>query len=69
MKPVLSAVATGGVKAASHITGGGLPGNVVRVLPRGLAAQLDANTWDMPAVYGWIYAMVVFFFILHAMLE
>lgn len=34
----------------AHITGGGLPGNVVRVLPAELAATLDVGSWRMPSV-------------------
>jgi phosphoribosylformylglycinamidine cyclo-ligase len=37
-------------KAAAHITGGGLPGNVVRVLPEGLAARFDRSAWKPPAI-------------------
>jgi len=38
------------VHAIAHITGGGLPGNVPRVLPEGLAARLDPARWRMPSV-------------------
>jgi len=34
----------------AHITGGGLPGNVPRALPAGLAARLDPGRWPMPSV-------------------
>jgi len=34
----------------AHITGGGLPGNVPRALPDGLAARLDPASWPMPSV-------------------
>jgi phosphoribosylformylglycinamidine cyclo-ligase len=38
------------VHAYAHITGGGLAGNTVRVVPAGLAAVLDRSTWALPAV-------------------
>jgi phosphoribosylformylglycinamidine cyclo-ligase len=41
------------VHALAHITGGGIPGNLVRVLPEGLAATLD-RPWDRGPVYAWL---------------
>ena len=38
------------VHGLAHITGGGLPGNVPRVLPDGLAARVDPGRWLMPSV-------------------
>jgi phosphoribosylformylglycinamidine cyclo-ligase len=38
------------LRAISHITGGGLPGNVPRCLPEDLAARLDPSRWPMPSV-------------------
>ena len=38
-------------KAAAHITGGGIPGNLPRVLPDGLAARLDRSTWRVPPIF------------------
>lgn len=35
----------------AHITGGGLPGNVVRVLPEGARAVIDRSTWEVPHVF------------------
>jgi phosphoribosylformylglycinamidine cyclo-ligase len=40
------------VHGIAHITGGGLPGNVPRALPDGLAARLDPSRWRMPSVMG-----------------
>jgi phosphoribosylformylglycinamidine cyclo-ligase len=48
------AIDAGGVHAFSHITGGGLPGNVPRVLPKDLAVRLDAETWRLPAIFSLI---------------
>jgi phosphoribosylformylglycinamidine cyclo-ligase len=41
------------LKAAAHITGGGLVGNLPRVLPDGTAAELTAG-WPVPAVFAWL---------------
>jgi phosphoribosylformylglycinamidine cyclo-ligase len=38
-------------KAAAHITGGGILGNLPRCLPDGLGARLDSGAWDVPAVF------------------
>jgi phosphoribosylformylglycinamidine cyclo-ligase len=55
VKSVLGAIrATGAVKALAHITGGGISENVPRVLPEGLAAQVDLAAWTPPAVFGWL---------------
>jgi phosphoribosylformylglycinamidine cyclo-ligase len=48
----LEALAQGaGLRAAAHITGGGLPENLPRALPAGLGARLEAGSWELgPAV-------------------
>ncbi len=38
------------LRGAAHVTGGGLPGNVARMLPPHLAASLDPSTWPVPSV-------------------
>jgi phosphoribosylformylglycinamidine cyclo-ligase len=40
------------VKAAAHITGGGLPGNVPRNLPDGLRAVVREGSWPVPPIFG-----------------
>ncbi len=40
--------------AAAHITGGGLPGNLPRVLPDGMRAVIDGAAWSLPAVFRWL---------------
>jgi phosphoribosylformylglycinamidine cyclo-ligase len=42
------------VKGFAHITGGGLPENLPRVLPENLAAELDTRAWKLPPVFSWL---------------
>jgi phosphoribosylformylglycinamidine cyclo-ligase len=46
LKPLLPLI-----NGLAHITGGGLIGNVPRVLPGGLAAKFDSQTWVMPPIF------------------
>lgn len=54
VKSVLAALAEGGVHALAHITGGGLPENLPRVLPDDLAANINTTTWQRPPVFDWL---------------
>jgi phosphoribosylformylglycinamidine cyclo-ligase len=42
------------VRALAHITGGGIGGNLPRVLPDGLAAEVDWGSWHRPPVFSWL---------------
>ncbi|MEO9191356.1 MAG: phosphoribosylformylglycinamidine cyclo-ligase [Acetobacteraceae bacterium] len=53
VRALLALHRAGLLKAAAHITGGGLPGNLPRVLPDGVAAVLTAP-WPMPPVFNWL---------------
>lgn len=46
LKPLLSSI-----KGMAHITGGGLVDNVPRILPEGLAARFDSNSWSIPPIF------------------
>lgn len=48
---VVAAVAGGGVHAGAHITGGGLEGNLARVIPSGVGAEIDRSAWPRPRVF------------------
>jgi phosphoribosylformylglycinamidine cyclo-ligase len=54
VKPVLELLAALPVVGIAHITGGGLVENIPRVLPDGLAAQLDTHAWQRPAIFDWL---------------
>ncbi len=50
-RAVTAAIAAGGVRALCHVTGGGLPGNLPRVLPDGLGAVIDERAIPRPPVF------------------
>jgi len=39
------------IKAMAHITGGGIPGNLPRSLPKGMKAVLERGSWKTPPVF------------------
>jgi len=52
VKVVLDMIRSCDVHALAHITGGGLPGNLPRVLPERLAVEVDAGSWPVAPVFG-----------------
>jgi phosphoribosylformylglycinamidine cyclo-ligase len=42
------------VRALAHVTGGGILGNLSRVLPDGLEARIDWDAWERPPVFRWL---------------
>jgi phosphoribosylformylglycinamidine cyclo-ligase len=55
VKPLLKAIReTKAIKALAHITGGGFPENIPRVLPKHLAAEIDLAAVKVPSVFSWL---------------
>lgn len=54
VKQALAAIRAGGVHGLAHITGGGLTENPPRVLPEGLACEIDLSAWALPPVFRWL---------------
>jgi phosphoribosylformylglycinamidine cyclo-ligase len=44
----------GRAKAFVHVTGGGIAGNLARVLPEGRSAEIDWDAWPRPPVFAWL---------------
>jgi len=47
-------VARGWVSGMAHITGGGIPGNLPRVLPRGIQAEVEMGSWPVPPIFTYL---------------
>src|SRR4029078_13636379 len=55
VKACLAAIReTNAVKGLAHITGGGFPDNIPRILPKGLGARIDLARVAVPAVFQWL---------------
>lgn len=54
VKPLLELHNKIDIHALAHITGGGLPENLPRVLPDGTKAVINASSWERPEVFNWL---------------
>ncbi|VAX05415.1 Phosphoribosylformylglycinamidine cyclo-ligase [hydrothermal vent metagenome] len=54
VKPLLALIDKIEVHALAHITGGGLPENLPRVLPAGTKAVINSDSWKIPALFNWL---------------
>ena len=54
VKPVLKSLEVLEVKAIAHITGGGLTENLPRILPTGVKAMINTQSWRRPAIFQWL---------------
>ncbi|HEY6196505.1 MAG TPA: phosphoribosylformylglycinamidine cyclo-ligase [Candidatus Eisenbacteria bacterium] len=55
-RSLLPLAEAGRVNALAHVTGGGIAGNLVRVLPEGCRARLEPGAWRRPALFRWLVA-------------
>lgn len=51
VKAALAAIKTGKIHGMAHITGGGMLGNIIRIIPRGLDAKIDFSAWERPKIF------------------
>ncbi len=56
LAPLEPLIAAERVHALAHITGGGIPENLDRVIPEGLSAKVRRDTWEMPAEFAAVIA-------------
>ena len=42
------------VRGLAHVTGGGIPGNLARILRDGLRAEIEWDAWERPPVFAWL---------------
>ncbi len=54
VKPLLALQEQVEIHALAHITGGGLPENLPRVLPDNTRAVIDVTSWELPAIFQWL---------------
>jgi len=54
LKEVRELRAQADVRALAHVTGGGILGNLSRVLPDGIEARIDWDSWERPPVFAWL---------------
>jgi len=54
VRSILALMTACRIRGLAHITGGGLPGNVVRVLPPTVNAVLYKSAWQRPALFNWL---------------
>jgi phosphoribosylformylglycinamidine cyclo-ligase len=53
-RSVLPLAEKGALTGIAHVTGGGIAGNLIRVLPEGVGAEIDAGAWPLPPLFHWL---------------
>ena len=54
LKPVSAIMASVKINGMAHITGGGFPDNIPRVLPKAVNAEIDRSSWEVPTIFKFI---------------
>lgn len=54
VRPVLELMQQFTIKGMAHITGGGLTGNLPRMLPTGFGVDIDVNSWTVPPIFNYL---------------
>ncbi|NPA52324.1 MAG: phosphoribosylformylglycinamidine cyclo-ligase [Aquificae bacterium] len=54
VKPILKLAEIVDIKAIAHITGGGIPANLIRVLNKDIKAVIKQESWEIPPIFRWI---------------
>jgi phosphoribosylformylglycinamidine cyclo-ligase len=54
VQAILKLIQTASVHGIAHITGGGIPENLVRVLTPDVDAHIDVSAWERPAIFKWL---------------
>jgi phosphoribosylformylglycinamidine cyclo-ligase len=54
VRDVMRLIAAADVRGLVHITGGGFPENIPRVVPKGLATKIVQRSWEVPAMFRWL---------------
>jgi len=54
VKTLLALIEKHPLDGLSHITGGGISENIIRVIPKGLGLEIDLSAWELPAIFKWL---------------
>ena len=54
VRDVMKLISTVAVRGLVHITGGGFPENIPRVVPKGLATRIRRDAWEVPPLFQWL---------------
>jgi len=56
-RPIFKVLEKYQIKGMAHITGGGIPGNLIRILPEGCQAKIDVSSWKILPIFNFIQTL------------